>query len=177
MVAFGLAALLFEPTLGQNDALRIVTSDDDTCSSVCLNRGKVFCGRTDFQAGYCCSAEQGCSESVRREAPLCSNSVDDNLLKYFVCPRVTNCGQKVFKANSQKYIDISINPFETFMAEGDKCSYLLSVDDYQTGDMIELSAIDSLKMDLVLYHGGYSLGSATQRTVLKNGQRYQVDGT
>jgi hypothetical protein len=47
------------------------------------------------------------------------------------------------------------------MEVGDKCSYLLSVDDYQTGDMIELAAIDSVKMDLVLFHGGYSLGSAT----------------
>lgn len=47
------------------------------------------------------------------------------------------------------------------MQVDDKCSYLLSVDEYKQGDMIELSAIDSLKMDLVLYHGGYSLGSAS----------------
>lgn len=111
------------------------------------------------------------------EAPLCSDSVSDPLLKYFVCPRVANCGQKVFKANSSNHIDISINPFETFMSPGDKCSYLLSVDDYEQGDMIELSAIDSVKMELVLFHGGYSLGSATMRTVLDNGKRYLVDGT
>jgi hypothetical protein len=83
------------------------------------------------------------------------------LLKYFVCPLVTNCGKKVFKANSQKSIEISINPFQAFMQVDDKCSYLLSVDEYKQGDMIELSSIDSLKMELVLYYGGYSLSSAT----------------
>ena len=85
----------------------------------------------------------------------------DPLLKYFVCPRVEKCGQKVFKANSQQPIDIAINPFDTFMEPGDKCSYLLSVDDYSEGDMIELSAIDTSKMELVLFNGGYSLGSAS----------------
>jgi len=63
------------------------------------------------------------------------------------------------------------------MQVDDKCSYLLSVDEYKQGDMIELSAIDSLKMDLVLYHGGYSLGSASQKTKLANGKRYLIDGT
>lgn len=111
------------------------------------------------------------------EAPLCSDAVSDKLLKHFVCPRVSSCGQKIFKANAQNHIDISINPFETFMSPGDKCSYLLSVDDYEQGDMIELSAIDFVKMELVLFHGGYSLGSATMRTPLENGKRYLVDGT
>ena len=83
-----------------------------------------------------------------------------------MCPRVSSCGQKVFKANSQHHIDISVNPFETFMQTGDKCSYMLSVDDYQKGDVIELSAIDSVKMELALYTGGYSLGSAHQKTIL-----------
>jgi len=32
-------------------------------------------------------------------------------------------------------------------------------------------------MDLVLFHGGYSIGSASERTVLSNGKRYLVDGT
>lgn len=54
---------------------------------------------------------------------------------------------------------------------------MLSVDDYEKGDMIELSAIDSNKMDLVLFHGGYSLASANQRTLLENGKRYLIDGT
>ena len=138
----------------------MISSDDDTCSSVCLNRGKIFCGRMDFQAGYCCSATDGCSDKVLEEAPLCSDSVEDELLKYFVCPSVSTCGQKVFKAVADKHIDISINPFEAFLETGDKCSYLLSVDEYGSGDMIELSAIDSSKIDLVLFHGGYSLGSS-----------------
>ena len=78
------------------EALRVISNDDDTCSSVCLNRGKIFCGRTDFQAGYCCSAIEGCSEKILEEAPLCSDTVDDELLKYFVCPSVSTCGQKTF---------------------------------------------------------------------------------
>lgn len=74
-------------------------------------------------------------------------------------------------------MDISINPFDTFLEVGDKCSYMLSVDDYAQGDMIELSAIDSVKIDLVLFHGGYSLGSSQHRTPLENGKRYLIDGT
>ena len=70
-----------------------------------------------------------------------------------------------------------MNPFETFLEVGDKCSYLLSVDDYQQGDVIELGAIDAVKMELILFTGGYSLGSAHQRTVLENGKRYHIDGT
>ena len=112
------------------DAIRIVSSVDDTCSSVCLNRGKIFCGRTDFQAGYCCNSD-GCSDEVLQEAPLCSNSVDSDLLKYFVCPRVTQCGPKIHKASAEDVTYIAINPFETFLTEGDKCSYMLSVDNYE----------------------------------------------
>lgn len=175
-ILLALAGLACKEAAAINDAVRITTSDDDRCASVCLDRGKVFCGRTDFQAGYCCGAA-GCNEDVQKEAPLCSNDVDDKTLKYFVCPRVTSCGQKVFKANSQHPIEISVNPFETFLQKGDKCSYLLSVDDYQQGDMIELGGIDQVKMELVLYTGGYSLGSAHQRTVLEHGKRYHVDGT
>ena len=152
--------LIGDPVAAVQDAMRIVTSNDDTCGNVCLKRGKVFCGREDFQAGYCCAAE-GCKGTILEEAPLCSNATNDELLKYLVCPLIKNCGQKVFKANGQKSIEISINPFEAFMQVDDKCSYLLSVDEYKQGDMIELSAIDSLKIDLVLYHGGYSLGSAS----------------
>jgi len=159
------------------DALRIVTGEDDSCSTVCLNRGKVFCGRTDFRAGYCCSAVDGCDAKVMEEAPLCSNSVDDPMLKYFVCPKVTSCGEKVIKAKAGEHIDISINPFETFMAAGDKCSYMLQVESYEEGDMIELSAIDSVRTDLFLYHGGYSLASAAKKTKLQNGKQYKIDGS
>jgi len=170
-------AALTSQALALSEVLKITTGAEDSCSSLCLNRGKVFCGRTDFLAGYCCSATNGCDKSIQEEAPLCSNSVTDPMLKYFVCPRVSACGQKVFKANAEKHIDISINPFQTFMAPGDKCSYMLSVDDYDDGDMIELSAIDSNKMDLIIYHGGYSLTSASQKTILQNGKRYLIDGT
>ena len=103
----------------------MVSGRDDSCSTLCLDRGKVFCGRTDFQAGYCCSPLAGCPANILNEAPLCSNQVSDPLLKYFVCPSVSTCGQKVFKATSESHTDISINPFETFMAPGDKCSYML----------------------------------------------------
>ena len=137
--------ILLSSCMAIQDALYVASSNDDTCTSVCLNRGKVFCGRTDFTAGYCCSAD-GCPDSVLSEAPLCSNSVDDDLLKYLVCPQVTNCGQKVFKATEHQILDISINPFETFMTEGDKCSYMLDVERYEAGDAIELSAIDYHKM-------------------------------
>lgn len=114
---------------------------------------------------------------MRKEAPLCSNDIADEALKYFVCPRVSSCGQKVFKANNQNHIDISVNPFETFLQTGDRCSYLLSVDEYEEGDVIELGAIDSVKMELILFTGGYSLGSAHLETVLENGKRYHMDGT
>ena len=43
--------------------------------------------------------------------------------------------------------------------------------------MLELSAIDSVRMDLILFHGGYSLGSSVHRTKLQNGKRYLIDGT
>jgi len=114
----------------------------------------------DFQAGYCCSATDGCPENVVDEAPLCSDTVDDDLLKYFVCPSVSKCGQKIYKAQAEKHIDISVNPFDTYLEAGEKCSYLLSVDKYEAGDMIELSAIDSSKVDLILFHGGYSMASS-----------------
>lgn len=131
----------------------------------------------DFQAGYCCSATDGCSEKIMQEAPLCSDTVTDELLKYFVCPSVKKCGQKVIKAVADRHVDISINPFDTFMDTGDKCSYLLSVDEFSQGDRIELSAIDSSKIDLQLFHGGYSLASSLHRTHLENGKRYLVDGS
>ena len=63
------------------------------------------------------------------------------------------------------------------METGDKCSYLLSVDSFAQGDMIELSAIDSYKIDLQLYHGGYSLSSSQHRTHLENGKKYLIDGS
>lgn len=172
----GLAGLAFVPATALNDAVRIVNSNDDRCASICLDRGKVFCGRTDFQAGYCCGTE-GCSDEVKQEAPLCSNEMVNEALKYFVCPRVSSCGQKVFKANNQHHIDISVNPFETFLETGDKCSYMISVDEYQEGDVIELGAIDSVKMELVLFTGGYSLGGSHLETELENGKLYHIDGT
>ena len=94
-----------------------------------------------------------------------------------MCPKVKNCGQKIYKAKADSLTEVSINPFETFMAPGDKCSYLLQVDDYEAGDVIELSGIDSVRMELTLFHGGYSLGSSTQKTQLENGKRYLLDGT
>ena len=63
------------------------------------------------------------------------------------------------------------------METGDKCSYLLSVDSFAQGDMIELSAIDSNKINLQLYHGGYSLSSSQHQTHLENGKRYLIDGS
>jgi hypothetical protein len=47
-LALGLLGLAVDPAAALQDALRIVTSDADTCASVCLDRGKIFCGRTDF---------------------------------------------------------------------------------------------------------------------------------
>ena len=43
--------------------------------------------------------------------------------------------------------------------------------------MIELSAIDSNKINLQLYHGGYSLPSSQHQTHLENGKRYLIDGS
>ena len=63
------------------------------------------------------------------------------------------------------------------MASGDKCSYMLQVESYEEGDMIELSAIDSVRTDLYLYHGGYSLASAAKKTKLQNGKQYKIDGS
>lgn len=44
---------------------------------------------------------------------------------------------------------------------GDKCSYLLSVDEYSDGDTIELTVTDAVKNRLTLFYGGYSLASAS----------------
>ena len=87
------------------------------------------------------------------------------------------CGQKVVRASASQAIEVGINPFETFMAKGDKCSYMIQVDDYQDGDMIELSQIDSVKMNLVLFSGGYSLTTSTNRLELVSGTKYMLDGT
>ena len=68
------------------EALRIIESEDDTCSSICINRGKVFCGLKDFSAGYCCNGRDGCEKKVTDEAPLCTDAITDPLLKYATCP-------------------------------------------------------------------------------------------
>ena len=74
---------------------------------------------------------------------------------------MTQCGPKIHKASAEDITYVSINPFETFLTEGDKCSYMLSVDDYEQGDAIELSAIDYVRMELTLFHGGYSYATAS----------------
>lgn len=43
--------------------------------------------------------------------------------------------------------------------------------------MIELSQIDSVKMNLVLFSGGYSLTTSTNRLELASGTKYMLDGT
>ena len=101
----------------------------------------------------------------------------DPLLKYATCPQVQKCGEKVIRAKAGSSIDVGINPFETFMEKGDKCSYMIQVDDFEEGDMIELSAIDKKQMDLVLFSGGYSLTTSTNRVELANGTKYLLDGT
>ena len=153
--------------------------ETDVCSSLCLDRGKTFCARADFTAGICCSESDGCPEQhkMSNNAVVCSDTIDDPLLKHFPCPMVASCGPKIVKAFLDQTTEISVSPVNTAQLVGDKCSYLLSVDEYSDGDQIELTVTDAVKNRLTLFYGGYSLASASKRISLEDGQRYQLDGT
>ena len=93
-------SLLVRPVAGVQGPILLKMGDTDVCSSLCLKRGKTFCGRSNFTAGICCSDIDGCPEEdkMQNDALICSDTISDPLLKHFTCPAVSGCGQKIVKA-------------------------------------------------------------------------------
>ena len=72
---------------------------------------------------------------------------------------------------------LSIDPSNAYLRSGDKCSYMLSVDNFQPGDYIEIYGVHTHLTDLTLFFGGYSPISSNKSLKLTNGKKYMLDGS
>ena len=148
----------------------------DQCEHECLDHGYEFCATTDYTAGHCCEGEGGCPTSVRAEAPICSSNVEFSLLQHFLCPFNLNCGAEKMVYATEERQRLAIDPAQAYLPAGDICSYMLTAGDFEEGDMVEISGVDTHLVDLTLFFGGYSPTSSNKALRLTSGKRYMLDG-
>lgn len=119
--------------------IRISSNTDSACINNCIDVGRIFCPANDMMDGWCCDAADGCYPGETRLAPMCSDSTSLHTLKYFTCPINPNCGRsKELVAQDEPRIKF-VDPEDNELTFGDICSYQLKLEDYEDGEVLELS--------------------------------------
>ena len=69
-----------------------------------------------------------------------------------------------------------VEPTSAFLTTDHICSYMLTIENYQDGDMIEISGVDAHLTGLTIFFGGYSPLTSNKSLKLANKRRYLLDG-
>ena len=72
---------------------------------------------------------------------------------------------------------LTVEPTSAFLSTDHICSYMLTIENYQEGDMIEISGVDAHLTELTIFFGGYSPVTSSKSLKLANKRRYLLDGT
>ena len=72
---------------------------------------------------------------------------------------------------------MTVDPTSAFLGAEHICSYMLTVDNYREGDMIEVFGLDSYLTEIPVFFGGYSPVTASKSIKLSNNRRYKLDGS
>ena len=69
-----------------------------------------------------------------------------------------------------------VEPTSAFLTTDHICSYMLTIENYQEGDMIEISGVDTHLTELTIFFGGYSPLTSNKSLKLANKRLYLLDG-
>ena len=72
---------------------------------------------------------------------------------------------------------LTVEPTSAFLSNDHICSYMLTIENYQEGDMIEITGVDAHLTELTIFFGGYSPVTSSKSLKLANKRRYLLDGT
>ena len=110
----------------------------------------MFCASSDFKSGFCCSENTGCSDDIRDAAYICSTDLSN---KSVTCPNDSRCGySKLFDINVE-WTRIFGDSTRSGFQEGEQCSYILNIEDYQEGETIEIDVVQLSNAKVSVYQG------------------------